>query len=339
MSTRQKKGILVSRRFFSCMIVVLLVAGFAVNGFTLDFPTQPITAVVGVAAGGAVDTATRAVGAESKKFLNNQDVLVVNKPGSGHMIAISYVISARPDGYTLGSASDGPYVRNPYFLKLAFDPLKETIPIIAYSAFYQSVVVRSDSPFKTFKDFVDYARNKPDEVSLGHGGVTTSSFLNIGSFAAQLGIKLNYVPYSGDAPAILALLGGHIMVAGVGTGASLAPQIKAGKVRVLAICEGHERIESLPDVPTLYELGFKDAAPPGLLIIYGPKGMPEPIAKKIEDAFLKGSQTDGYRKFCKETDTFPWTKNNTGQALKVFLETTLKNNGIMVKKLGVSAPK
>jgi tripartite-type tricarboxylate transporter receptor subunit TctC len=129
------------------------------------------------------------------------------------------------------------------------------------------------------------------------------------------------------------------MVAGVGTGASLTPQIKAGKVRVLAICEGHERIESLPDVPTLYELGFKDAAPPLLNIIFGPKGLPESIVKKIADAFLKGSQTDGFKKVCKETDTFPWTKNNIGQALREHLETTYKNNGILVKKLGLTKPK
>jgi tripartite-type tricarboxylate transporter receptor subunit TctC len=332
MSTQRNKFKAFPFMILRYLIFVFLVPGFPGFALSQEYPTQPITLVVGMSPGGMVDIATRTLANEAKKLLK-VEFLVVNKPGANHTVAMSYVISKRPDGYTLGSGACTVYTMAPHLLTLSFDPLKETDPIICYGTNRNVVIVRADSPFKTFKEVIDFAKENPMKVTLGHAGFGTSTHMNLGGMAHQMGVKISWVPCSGDSEAITSVLGGHIMAAAVSKGAFLMPHIKTNKVRVLAVVEGDDRLESLPEIPTLYELGYKDASPPLLRLIYGPKGLSDSIVKKLMDTFSRASETAEFKKFAMENDIQPMKKNNHGPELKNLLTTVYKNNEILAKKL------
>jgi len=201
--------------------------------------------VCGYAAGGLTDSSTRVIWEEAKKFLG-VGVLVQNKPGASGMVGISYIISsARPDGYTLGAATDSDYLRSPHMLKLNFNPIKDTLPLIIYASTNNFIVVPKDSPLKTFKDLIDFAKANPGKLTYGHAGLGSAMYMAFAGVAQQLGLNVGYVTFPGDAPNLLAALGGHVMSAGI-SAAPCVPQIKAGKLRALAVTNGEERIEAHP---------------------------------------------------------------------------------------------
>ena len=158
-----------SRKVFLFLLVVFLLTALETSAFSQDYPSKTITAVVGMEPGGIVDVATRVLVDDAKKVLG-QDILVENKPGASHMVAGSYVISSKPDGYTLWSSTDAPYVRMPYMMKLKFDPIAETTPIIFYGIFTHFILVPAESPFKTLKEMLTFAKENPGKLTFGNPG-------------------------------------------------------------------------------------------------------------------------------------------------------------------------
>ena len=327
----------VTRVILGSNMIACMIFGFVTPGLAQTYPTQPITLVVGMAPGGITDVATRTIANEAKKDLG-VELLVVNKPGAMQTVAMSYVISSRPDGYTFGATTDAPYVRAPHMLNLNFSPQTETIPIIYYGSFPAVVIVKVDSPFKTFKDVIQFARENPGKLTYGTPGVASGPDLGIGGFALQMGLKIPMVPYTGDSEALLSLLGGQIMMAGMGIGSCMS-QVKAGKVRILAVIHGDERLETFPDVPTLNEFGFKDILPLPGLGLFGPKGLPDPIVKKIEAAFKKASQSAEFKTFAANNYVYPMKKGSTGLELRSYLATASQTTGNLIQRLGLGPSK
>ena len=128
------------------------------------------------------------------------------------------------------------------------------------------------------------------------------------------------------------------MLAGMGPGSCLS-QVKAGKVKIVAVAQGDERWETFPEVPTFHELGYKDAPPPPALGIFGPKGLPDPVVRKVEDAFKKASQTAEFKKFAANNEVYAMKKGNTGQELRDYLTTAHRITGDLVQRLGLSKTK
>lgn len=326
-----------TKRALLYVIIAFLTTGFVTHAIGQPYPTQPITLVVGMAPGGITDVATRTIANEAKKHLG-VELLVVNKPGAMQTVAMSYVISSRPDGYTLGATTDAPYVRAPHLLSLNFNPLTETVPIIYYGSFPAVVIVKADSPFKTFKDVINFAKGNPGKLTYGTPGVASGPDVGIGGFALQMGLKISMVPFTGDSEALLSLLGGQIMTGGMGIGSCMS-QVKAGKIKVLTVIHGDERLETFPDVPTLNEFGFKDILPLPGLGIFGPKGLPDPIVKKIEDAFKKASLTAEFKTFAMNNYVYPMKKGSTGPELRNYLATASQITGNLIQKLGLGQTK
>jgi tripartite-type tricarboxylate transporter receptor subunit TctC len=239
------------------IIFLFLPLGYPTIIWSEEYPTKPITLTIGMAPGGVTDIAMRAISDEAKKYLR-QEILPVNKPGASQTVAMGSVISNPTDGYTLGGTTDAPYIRGPHLLTLTFDPFAETIPIVLFGTFHNVVFVRSDSPFKTFDDFINFAKKNPGKLTFGTAGVGTMPYLGMEGMAMSKKFKVSQVPHTGDQPVVLAVLGGHIMAGGVGIDACI-PQVRAGKIRMLALIEGKERITALPELPTLYEFGFGNA--------------------------------------------------------------------------------
>ena len=298
------------------------------------YPTQAINAVVGFAAGGTTDAANRLVADEAKKILGTE-ILVQNKPGANTTVAISYVISAKPDGYTIGTSADTGFLRAPHMMKLNFDPIADTTPIVYYAQSHNFIIVREDSPFKTFRDLLNYAKANPGKLTYGNTGIGSSLYLGFAGVASETGLTFGNVVFPGDAQVLLAVLGGHVMAGGLSAGPAV-PQIKAGKVRVLAVTDGTERLEDYPQVPTLSEFSKPENVMPALgLMVFGPRGLPPDVVKKLEAAFITAANSEAFRKWGAENQVYPLAKPLTGPELKQYLITENRKMGELIDRLGL----
>jgi tripartite-type tricarboxylate transporter receptor subunit TctC len=246
-----------------------------------SFPTKPIRLICPWPPSGATDMVMRALAESAGKALGGQ-IIVENKPGASGMLGPNELIAAQPDGYTLSQITIG-VVRLPHMQKMQFDPLKDFTYIACLTGYTFGLVVRADSPIKSVKDLVDYAKENPGKYTFGSPGIGTTPQLAVEEFAHKAGIKLLHVPFKGFAEGIQALLGGHVMSHSDSTG--WAPHVDAGTCRLLATY-GSKRTKRWPNVPTLQELGYETVSdsPFG---IGGPRGMDPAITKRLHDAFKK----------------------------------------------------
>jgi tripartite-type tricarboxylate transporter receptor subunit TctC len=333
----KKDGSAFAKKVLSCLLGVVFVVCSAEGAFSQEYPTKAITMVCGMDPGGVVDVATRVLAEGSKKALG-QDILVENKPGASHMVAASIVVKAKPDGYTLFTATDAPFVRVPHMMKLSYDPISEMTPVIFYGIFTHFIVVPADSPFKTLKDMLTYAKQNPDKLTFGNPGFGTVPHLTMAGMALETGLKFSHIPFAGENKEIAALLGGHLMAAGIAIESCIS-QVQAGKLRALAMMQGDDRISAFPDIPTLKEVakdfGMKSSVIyPGLMIA-GPKGLPDPIVKKLITVFDSGRKSPGFQKYATERYIFQDKMPMTGQVLKDHLTKAFKEAGDLIVKLEI----
>jgi tripartite-type tricarboxylate transporter receptor subunit TctC len=215
---------------------------------------RSIKIVVPFPPGGSADILARLLGEQVGKT-NGVTVVTENRPGGGASIAYEAVARAAPDANTL-VINGNSLVINPHLRKVNYDPLTSFEPVCYLVSSPQVYVVNPDSPYRTLNDLIAAARAKPGEITLASVGPATTQHIGFEQLKHAAKVNITYVPYSGGAPAMNALLGGH--VAAVFANYSEAVEhIKAGKLRVLASAS-KARIEPLPDVPTVAEAGFKD---------------------------------------------------------------------------------
>ena len=245
------------------------------------FPARPIRYICPWPAGGSTDAVIRAIAESAAKSLGVQ-IIVDNKPGAGGMLGANELVNARPDGYTLSQLPHGVF-RIPHMQKTTFDTLKDFTWIACLTGYTFGLVVPADGAIKSIADLVAYAKANPEKFSYGSTGIGTSPHLAMEEFAQRAGIKLNHVPFKGNADNLQASLGGHTRAASDATG--WAPHVASGKLRLLATY-GSKRTKRWPDVPTLDELGYKTVSdsPFG---VCGPKGMDTAITRTLHDAFRK----------------------------------------------------
>jgi tripartite-type tricarboxylate transporter receptor subunit TctC len=220
--------------------------------------------------------------ADSATKVLGQQVIVENKPGASGMLGPNELVKAAPDGYTLSQLTIG-VARLPHMQKMQFDPLRDFTYIACLTGYTFGIVVKADSPFKTVKDLVDYAKANPGKFSYGSTGNGTTPHLAVEEFASKAGIQLTHVPFKGSADGLQALLGGHINAHSDATG--WAPHVDSGALRLLATY-GSKRTKRWPKVPTLNELGY-DTVSDSPFGIGGPRGMDPAIVRKLQDAFKK----------------------------------------------------
>jgi len=248
------------------------------------YPSRPITVVAPFPPGGVADLTARPVAAALEKVLK-QGVGVVNKTGAAGAVGMQFVATSKPDGYTLLLAlssisiipeADKLFGRQPAY---AVDQL---VPIALISADPTILVVRAESPWRTAKDFIEDARRRPGEISFSSSGIYGTLHMAMELLSHAAGIKLRHVPHAGAAPALTAILGGHVDALASGP-AVVLPHIKAGKLRALAGW-GDKRVAALPDVPTFRELGYPAAEFYIWAGLFAPRGTPEPVLARLRDA-------------------------------------------------------
>jgi tripartite-type tricarboxylate transporter receptor subunit TctC len=263
-------------------IIFLAVAGSDARSQT----ARTIKIVAPFPPGGSVDILSRLLGEQISK-VHGITVVVENRPGAGASIAYEAVARAAPDGNTLVINANS-MVIVPHMRKVNFDPLTSYEPICYLLRSPQVIVVNSASPYRTLTDLINAARAKPGELSLATVGPATTQHIGFEQFRRLANIKLTYVPYAGGAPAMNALLGGHI-TAVLGNYSEAAEQLKAGTLRALATTS-LKRIDLLPDVPTVAELGYKDYQAEVWFGVVAPAKTPKEIIAQLADWFTAAMQ-------------------------------------------------
>ena len=244
------------------------------------YPERNIVMYCAFAAGGPTDIAMRALADAVNKLIPRR-VVVENKPGAGGAVASQQLaLSAKPDGYTLAQVPLGVF-RLPHMTKTTFDPLADLTWIINVAGYEFSVMVRADSPWKTWQEFIAFARANPGKINYGSPGIGTSLHLTMDDIGAREKIQWTQVPFKGTAESVTALRGGHVNAVAGTPAWDLAD---AGAVRVLNTW-GPGRNKRSPGVPTLKELyGIVANSPWG---IAGPKGMDARVVKILHDTLRK----------------------------------------------------
>jgi tripartite-type tricarboxylate transporter receptor subunit TctC len=239
------------RSLAACFAILLL----ALTGHDAwSQAARTIRIVVPFPPGGSADILARLLGEQISKA-QGPSVLVENRPGAGASLAYEAVARAAPDGNTL-VINGNSLVINPNLRKVNYDPLTSFEPVCYLLSSPQVIVVNSASPYRTLGDLIAAARAKPGELSMAGVGPGGTQHIGIELFKRVAKVDLIYVPYSGGAPAINALLGEHVTSV-LQNYSEVVEQVKAGKLRALAVTTT-KRIEPLPGVPTVAELGFKD---------------------------------------------------------------------------------
>jgi tripartite-type tricarboxylate transporter receptor subunit TctC len=252
------------------------------------YPSRPISLVAPFPPGGVADLTARPVAAAMEKVLK-QPVGVVNKTGAAGAVGMQFVATSKPDGYTLllalSSISIIPEADKLFGRPPAFT-VDQFAPVALISADPTILVVRTESPWKTAKEFIEDAKKRPNQISYSSSGIYGTLHMAMELLSHAAGIKLRHVPYAGAGPALTALLGGHVDALASGPSVVL-PQIKAGKLRALAGW-GEKRVAALPDVPTFKELGYPEAEFYIWAGLFAPKGTPEPVLAKLREAARAG---------------------------------------------------
>ena len=292
------------------------------------YPTKPINLLIGYAPGGVVDISERFMATKAEKILG-QPFVVTNNGGGGSSVAAEIIAKKPPDGYNIfGGASTG-LVRIPQFRAVPYKP-DDLIPIMHFATpVFTPVVTKSTSPWKTFKELVDYAKKNPGKVTYSTTGVGSPMHLAMEYVAKQEGIPWTHIPYPGAMPAFTALLGGHVMFQ-VGAGESV-PYIKDGTVRILANLS-ENRVKSWPNVPTLRELGY-DFYNESVFMFAAPKGTPKPIIDKLDDAFHKAMSDPEFDGVMAKVEFEPSYRNSADT--KKYLDDAYKRIGRMIQELKI----
>src|SRR5262245_48181929 len=247
------------QRFARTVLVLVaamaLLAPAAAQDPAADYPNKPVKIIVTVPAGGGVDTVTRLFAEELHQRLG-QPFVIENRGGAGGNVAAEAVYTAPPDGYTLMASQPAPITTNvALYKKLNFDPTKFE-PVAVMSKFPNVLLVRNDFPARTGQEFLAYVKANPGKLNYASQGVGTTSHLTAELFVAQTGAKVTHVPYRGTGPALNDIVAGHVDFIFMELSAALK-LYAGGKARILAAATDR-RLESLPDIPTLIELGLPD---------------------------------------------------------------------------------
>ena len=249
------------------------------------YPTKPIRIVVPFPPGGATDILARDVGQKLTEAWGQQ-VIVDNRPGAGGNIGSELVAKAAPDGYTLEMGTVGTHAINAsLYAKMPYDNVKDFVPIILVAAVPNVLEVNPSVPVNSVAELIAYAKANPGKLNFASSGNGTSIHLSGELFKAMAGVEMTHVPYKGSAPALQDLIGGQVQLMFDNLPPSL-PQIKAGKLRALAVTSS-TRAPALPDVPTVAEAGLPGFEASSWFGLLAPAGTPPAIVAKINAEVAK----------------------------------------------------
>jgi tripartite-type tricarboxylate transporter receptor subunit TctC len=262
------------------LALLLLATGTA---FGQPFPSKPIRMVVAFPPGGPVDVVARLLSPKMSETLG-QSIVIENVGGGGGNIAAQRVAKSAPDGYTVLAHSSA-YAVNPTLIgNLGFDAEKDMTAIAVVASQANLIFVHADFPAKSLKELIERAKSEKLAFASPSSG-TTPHLTGENLFRLRAKVDITHIPFKGAGPAMTAVLGGQPPI-GVLAGTAPLPHVKAGKIRVLAVSSA-KRLPSLPDVPTLNELGFTGMEDYTWVGLFVPAGTPNEVSQRLNDALLR----------------------------------------------------
>ena len=298
--------------------------------FAQAYPSKPITLIVPWPAGGSTDRHLRTLAEIAGKHLG-QTVIVQNQPGGGGTIGPgNMALAAKPDGYTIAQFPMG-MLRIPHMQKTLWNPLTDFSFIMGVSGYTFGFVVRNDSPYKSFAEYVEAARKDPGKIDYGSTGTGTSPHLLLEEIGDVAKVKFNHVPFKGNADLMTALLGGHVMAGSDASGWD--KYVDGGQMRLLATF-GDKRTKRWPNVPTAKDLGLNVVgnSPYGLV---GPKGMDPAIMKTLHDAFKKAMDDPKHLEVLDQLNQDLWYRS--GEDYAKWAKETYAKDKVLIERLGLAA--
>lgn len=276
---------------------ILVLLCLALPAWAQDWPTKPVKFVSPYPPGGSVDPLARMFAAKIGESLKAQ-FIVENRTGASGIIGTEYVARSAPDGYTFVFIFDTHAVHKALNPKLTFDPLKDFAPVMIVGTAPMAITTAAAKPYKSFADVLAAAKAKPDAVTLGNVGNGSLAHLTTIVLNQAAGVKFVPVPYKGGGPLSTDLIGGQVDLAMASTAAQ-AQHVRSGRMRALVLT-GEKRSHTMPDVPTLTELGIPVAAYAWWGIL-APAGTPRPIVDKLHAELVKAIRLPDVSKTLTET--------------------------------------
>jgi tripartite-type tricarboxylate transporter receptor subunit TctC len=250
-----------------------------------DYPSRPIQIIVPFAPGGATDIAARLLQPGLEQALGQQ-LVIENKSGAAGNIGMELAARAAPDGYTLFFGNIGTAAINPTYPNLKVKPERDFVPISRVSDTPGIFIARPDFPANSLKEMAAYVKAHPGTVNYAAAGISTLNTLEMMQFEKLAGLKMTQVPYKGGAgPAIVDLMGGHVDLMCV-TYSAAAPYVQAAKLKAFAVTT-EKRLDSMPNVPTVAELGFPESVSSSWQGLFAVAGTPKPIVDKLHAAVAR----------------------------------------------------
>lgn len=265
-----------ARGLISAFVIVCAIGATASDAQT--WPNRPVRIIVPLAPGGGSDILARLMAQHMGETLG-QTFIVENKPGAGTVIGAELAAKSAPDGYTLYATSPNIVINHGLHPKLNYDALRDFAPISQWVSFSNLLVVNPSMPVNTVQELIDYARSRPGQINYGSSGNGATTHLGMELLKVMTGIDIVHVPYKGSAPAMADLLSGQVSLM-LDAGATSNRQIKAGKLRVLAVT-GSTRSVLNPDVPTIAESGVPGYDSSVWIGLFAPAGTAPEIVQQL----------------------------------------------------------
>jgi tripartite-type tricarboxylate transporter receptor subunit TctC len=313
----------------------LVISTVAVLAAAQQYPTHNVNMLVPFAAGGPTDTVARVVAQYMGKPLG-QTVIVENRPSAGGIIAPEAVKNAKPDGYTILIHHIGMATTPALYRNLRFNPLTDFEYIGLINDVPMTIIGKPNLPAKDFKEFLAYIKKNKEKVTYANAGIGAASHLCGMLFMSAIETDFLTVPYKGTGPAMNDLLGGQVDFMCDQT-TNTTSQIKSGKVTAYAVTSA-KRVPSLPDIPTLQEVGVKGAEVGIWHGLYAPKGTPKPVMDKLVSALQDALKDETVQKRFADlgATTYP-VSQATPEALQKHLKAEIEKWSPLIKKAGVYA--
>jgi tripartite-type tricarboxylate transporter receptor subunit TctC len=320
---------------FSLVMASAVLALFGMTATAQQYPNKNISMLVPYAAGGPTDTVARVTAQAMGKPLG-QTIIVENRPSAGGILAPEQVKNAKPDGYTILIHHIGMATTPALYRNLRFKPLEDFEPIGLINDVPMTIIGKPNFPAKDFKEFLAYIKKNKEKVTYANAGIGAASHLCGMLFMSAIGTDLLTVPYKGTAPAMNDLLGGQVDFMCDQT-TNTTSQIKSGKVKAYAVTSA-KRVPSLPDIPTLQELGLKGFEVGIWHGLYAPKGTPKPVLDKLVSALQEALKDETVQKRFADlgATTYP-PSQATPAALQKHLKAEIDKWAPLIKKAGVYA--
>jgi tripartite-type tricarboxylate transporter receptor subunit TctC len=309
----------------------LLAAPFLAHA--ADFPAKPIRFVVPYSPGGTTDLVARTVGQKVSEKLG-QPVLIDNRGGAGGNIGMDAVAKAAPDGATLGFSAISPLVLSPHLGKLPFDPLKDVVPVASVMYSPVLLIATPASKAKDFRALIDDAKAHPGAVRWATSGSASLGHIVLEQLHAAAGVDITHVPYKGGGQQLNDAIGGQFEILSTNASPTLSSHIQSGKLRPLAV-GAPARLESLPQVPTLGELGYKAANINSLFGVFAPAATPPALVARYNAEINKALASPELRAKLTATDNVP--TGGSSQAFAKEIASEFESNGRIVKAAGIKA--